>query len=1484
MTGTFQGQIPLTTDASLPGDVSGVLGAFGYSGFGPGLIPYETGCVPTGASATFIRRDSNGALIIGIQSSSLPYNSSLMDARIADSCNHRDYSLAWYVPQKILVVRGETAYEFTWLAGNYEAYTEECLSSNGSTSTVGTMSVLRSAHYLLTAVVNRYGESIQVTYDSDDAGYTASWIQGGNATGISIRAAAAFPSGTTLVGGVVNGTVPVSYQVTYQGVPNAPSFTLSCNAVDRSFYTSASTKVSDGRMSVFPTDLIIGGSSEEITFSYTTLGSPNWPGYGTIASPLPLVLSSVHFPNRVLTFQWQVYLYQKNTTVPGDWLGYQFDASYDPRYGSGMARNPYWFWGVKEVDDLDTATNVTYKTIHTRVIPQATPYNIPSTAPHTWTSTAFYDAITHPDGSVTVNRFAEPIQGSVGGPFDTLDHQMQTLAHLKHLTTEIRQYTPDQAQYWQSDLGATGAQTHAYQIELFDRWTLLGPVNPTGDFNDSAVPSPTRTRKWDSESRVLHSTELTGWDSVNLGWKTTHRQAMIATNPTLLRPDQSGSPTPCIQSLADVGGNSSYPEASNAAYNTVNKVYSADTTNWFLARVLTDQTIVVQDGTGGAADTSKLPAALPLAQYTYDPSNSGLSRVLQVVASAGSTLVTTTYPYAGSAGSLSSSELSQVAVSGSTDLTGRTGVAAYGYNSLGFLSSIQPLGATWNLQQATDGLGRPQTQTDANHKVTSYAWDGANRLTGITPPDNLVSTGIIYEDNDHLGIKVARGSQQTEYRYNGIGQLVLIRRWDAAATASHKVFQYDMGGRKLFESVWRAGLGLDTEGSSGGSDGDVWTYDGRGRIVSHTDPNGASRGVVTTTAYSGTNVGAARTVTVGNAVTCYQYDALGRLVGVTDAMGFPSSYAYDPGDRIARVLQQDGQTTPGTIRTQTRTWGYHPIGWLQTLVQPESGITVYSGFTVTGKPTVTSYQEDGSTATRTVITTLDTLLRPTAISSSDGSIDQSFQYDDASGAHGAALNQMWYARDNGIERVRTYGEKGGALSRLDTNVWTGGAINTGVQQTFSQTYSLDGYGHRVQSTAGQSTVGISYDLAKDLPISLSWNSGAVVSISAWDAASWNPTQLSYGNGAVTNQAFDQDQARLISLKHFASNSGGTPTAQWSYTYDSHGNLTADGENSYSYDPLNRLAQATVMWSGGSLVESYLFDGFGNLTSKVAVGNLPGSGLTGANLNNFALNAAEMASLSVQNRLPSTARGVATGALYDGQGNLTHIFTQTGQPSTQAGLIYDALGRVVQLSRGLVVEKYAYTSEGLRTLVQIYQGGTLQATKVNLYNDLRQLVSQYAANGSSPGAVSWARDMVYLGTKEIAEFDAIGIHVTHVDHLGSPRLVTKSDGTLESSQKYTPYGETLDLSNPLVAKGFTNHEQTDPSGLIYMQARFYLPMYGRFASPDPARDQHFEETQSWNIYSYVQNSPVMMLDPNGMEGFWAGVVSRTFCKSASVGSR
>lgn len=101
----------------------------------------------------------------------------------------------------------------------------------------------------------------------------------------------------------------------------------------------------------------------------------------------------------------------------------------------------------------------------------------------------------------------------------------------------------------------------------------------------------------------------------------------------------------------------------------------------------------------------------------------------------------------------------------------------------------------------------------------------------------------------------------------------------------------------------------------------------------------------------------------------------------------------------------------------------------------------------------------------------------------------------------------------------------------------------------------------------------------------------------------------------------------------------------------------------------------------------------------------------------------------------------------------------------------------------------------------------------------------------------------------------------------------------------PFGGSLthpeDASK--IAKGFTNHEQTDPSGLIYMQARFYAPWFGRFLSPDPALDQHFEFTQSWNIYSYVQNNPTMLIDPTGMFGDEPGIFAALTKKVAETGA-
>lgn len=48
----------------------------------------------------------------------------------------------------------------------------------------------------------------------------------------------------------------------------------------------------------------------------------------------------------------------------------------------------------------------------------------------------------------------------------------------------------------------------------------------------------------------------------------------------------------------------------------------------------------------------------------------------------------------------------------------------------------------------------------------------------------------------------------------------------------------------------------------------------------------------------------------------------------------------------------------------------------------------------------------------------------------------------------------------------------------------------------------------------------------------------------------------------------------------------------------------------------------------------------------------------------------------------------------------------------------------------------------------------------------------------------------------------------------------------------------------------------------MQARTYLPAYGKFAQVDPAYDQMKDDPETWNLYNYVTNNPVTHTDPDG----------------------
>jgi RHS repeat-associated protein len=103
---------------------------------------------------------------------------------------------------------------------------------------------------------------------------------------------------------------------------------------------------------------------------------------------------------------------------------------------------------------------------------------------------------------------------------------------------------------------------------------------------------------------------------------------------------------------------------------------------------------------------------------------------------------------------------------------------------------------------------------------------------------------------------------------------------------------------------------------------------------------------------------------------------------------------------------------------------------------------------------------------------------------------------------------------------------------------------------------------------------------------------------------------------------------------------------------------------------------------------------------------------------------------------------------------------------------------------------------------------------------------------------------------------------HLDHLGTPRLITRAGGERVAYHVYCPFGEEAAAFNQDTERmKFTGHERDLASpagagdGLDYMHARHESPVTGRFLSVDPAGKSFDPESpQPWNRYSYVQNSP------------------------------
>ena len=209
--------------------------------------------------------------------------------------------------------------------------------------------------------------------------------------------------------------------------------------------------------------------------------------------------------------------------------------------------------------------------------------------------------------------------------------------------------------------------------------------------------------------------------------------------------------------------------------------------------------------------------------------------------------------------------------------------------------------------------------------------------------------------------------------------------------------------------------------------------------------------------------------------------------------------------------------------------------------------------------------------------------------------------------------------------------------------------------------------------------------------------------------------------------------------------------------------------------------------------------------------------------------------------------------YDADGNLIRVNSPQGVYTIE----YDSLGRVRRVNTPEGVAEYEYDALGHRYMVR-YDGRTSYHVHDPVY--LGNLVLEQDATGGLIALYDHYHGLVSMNNSS-------GVYYYHSDVLGNIRLLSDSQGRVANRYEYGPFGETLLVQETIPNRfRFVGGEgvMTEPSGLLYMRARYYDAGTGRFISPDPILWNGDE-----NLYRYARNAPSYGSDPSGLQ-------SRFFC--------
>jgi RHS repeat-associated protein len=582
------------------------------------------------------------------------------------------------------------------------------------------------------------------------------------------------------------------------------------------------------------------------------------------------------------------------------------------------------------------------------------------------------------------------------------------------------------------------------------------------------------------------------------------------------------------------------------------------------------------------------------------------------------------------------------------------------------------------------------------------------------------------------------------------------------------------------------------------------------------------------------------------------------LSGALDASGlnnnpFVTTYQYNTRGDLLCVHQKATDTTADVPCAGTtppvvpaswrqRFFTYDSLSRLLTAMNPETnstGSTVITyGYANNNRVTSKTEPEPnaawGSSSTVTVNYTYDALNRLLDTTSSDGTtLTASHRYDYATFQGQSFTNPIgrevaaFTVNSSGSSVASTFASYD-VMGRVANTV----QCNPGVTgcKTFTANYDNLGDLTSLGYPGNGFTVTYGYDSAARLTTATDSNgviyaqtptylaSGAIQEFTSPNFAN-NKYHVNYNNRLQPTEIWTgiaQGSAALFD-KQYSYGTTGSNNGNI-YTITNVKDFTRT--QSFTYDPLNRLVTAG---DNGHWANSYTYDAWGNLTNKT-----PGSP-AGENMNQPA---------DTNNHLSGLTYDAAGNVINDGLGG-TFVFDGENRVKTAGSVTYtyDADGRRIQKSSGT---NYWYGPGG-NVFAETDSGG------------------------------NWTNYIFFKGQR-LARNVSGDIKYYITDHLHSTAMFVDKAGTtaaiLDDNDMY-PWGGVVPgvgkTTSTNTVKFTGKYRDTDTAAnLDYFGARYYSSTIGRFMSVDPARASIDPTSpQTWNRYSYAQNSPLRYIDQNGM---------------------